>query len=121
MMRFRGGGIGHKSTRDATDFFKNDRDPSDLNVLTPVSDSELGNEIEDSELVEEIGNDEMNDLEACSEDSEAEDYGYNLGENSESESDLDELGEELEEEDLGPEGDGGRIDEDMVALGYSEL
>jgi hypothetical protein len=38
-----------------------------------------------------------------------------------SESDLEELGEELEEEDLGPEGDGRRIDEDMVALGYSEL
>jgi len=27
----------------------------------------------------------------------------------------------MEEEDLGPEGDGGRVDEDMVALGYSEL
>ena len=33
----------------------------------------------------------------------------------------DESGEELEEEDFGPEGDGGRIDEDVVALGYSEL
>ena len=28
---------------------------------------------------------------------------------------------ELEEEDLGPEGDGGRIDEDMVAFGYKEF
>ena len=26
---------------------------------------------------------------------------------------------ELEEEDLGPEGDGGRIDEDMVSFGYT--
>ena len=26
VMRFRGGGVGHKSTRDATDFFKTDRD-----------------------------------------------------------------------------------------------
>ena len=27
VMRYRGGGIGHKSTRRATDFFKNDRHP----------------------------------------------------------------------------------------------
>jgi hypothetical protein len=107
-------------------FFKNDRDTSDLNVSTPASDSELGEEIE--EPVEEIGNYEMSDSEACLDlpDSEEEDYGYNLGENSESESDsdlLDESGEELEEEDFGPEGDcaSGRIDEDMVAHGYSEL
>jgi hypothetical protein len=109
---------------DTRYFFKNDRDTSDLNVSTPASDSELGEEIE--EPVEEIGNYEMSDSEACSglPDSEEEDYGYNLGENSESESDsdlLDESGEELEEEDFGPEGDGGRIDEDMVALGYSGL
>lgn len=25
-MRFRGGGVGHKTTREASDFFKNDRD-----------------------------------------------------------------------------------------------
>jgi hypothetical protein len=48
-------------------------------------------------------------------------YARVLGENSECESELvDESGEELDEEDLGPE-DGGRIDEDMVALGYSGL
>jgi len=29
--------------------------------------------------------------------------------------------EELDEEEFGPEGDGGGINEDMVALGYSEL
>jgi hypothetical protein len=29
MMRFRGGGVGHKSTREATDFFKKDRDHLD--------------------------------------------------------------------------------------------
>jgi hypothetical protein len=48
------------------------------------------------------------------------DYGYNLGENSESESDTDELRDELEEEDFGAEGDGGGLDT-MIALGYSEL
>lgn len=35
--------------------------------------------------------------------------------------DLEEFNEELEEEDLYPEGDGGGIDEDMIALGYLEL
>ena len=119
MMRFQGGGIGHKSTRDATDFFKNDRDASDLNVSTPVSDSELGEEGVEPFDSEEIRKDGMNDLEEACSDSEAEDYGYNLGEFSES--DLEESGEELEEEDFGPEGDGGKFDEDMVALGYSEL
>jgi hypothetical protein len=29
MMRFRGGGVGHKSTREATHFFKKDRDRLD--------------------------------------------------------------------------------------------
>lgn len=112
-MRFRGGGVGHKSTRNATDFFKSDRDKLDLMVSTPVSDME---EEEVEERVEErVHHDEANDTE------EEDDYGYNLHENSEAESDLDELREELEEEDLDPEGDGGGIDEDMVALGYSEL
>ena len=43
------------------------------------------------------------------------------GENSEFESDLDNSREELEEEDFGPEGDSGKIDEEIVALGFSEL
>jgi hypothetical protein len=118
MMRFRGGGVGHKSTREATDFFKNDRDPLDVKVSTPVSDEEDNEEEEGPNDLEEIRMDEVNDSEACS-GSEAEDYGYKLDDSSES--DLDEPGDELEEEDLGPEGDGGRIDEEMVALGYSEL
>ena len=113
MMRFRGGGVGHKSTRDATNFFKNDRDPLDLMDSTSVSELEV-EEIEEPD--DEI-RDEMNDSE------EERDYGYNLGENSGSESDPDELDSELEfdEEDFGAEGDFGGIDKDMVALGYSEL
>ena len=35
--------------------------------------------------------------------------------------DLEEFNEELEEEDFYPEGDGGGIDERMIALGYLEL
>ena len=44
MMRFWGGGVGHKSTWNATDFFKNDHDTLDLEVLTPVSNMELEEE-----------------------------------------------------------------------------
>ena len=52
-----------------------------------------------------MGNDGMNDSGACSD---SENYGFNLGEISESECDQYKLGEDLEEEDLGPEFDGGR-------------
>lgn len=109
MMRFRGGGVGHKSTRAATDFFKNDRDPLDLKV----SDSDLDEEeiaVEEIEGDANPGSDEEND------------YGYNLREIPDFESDQDEDPEfEEEEEDYGAEDDGGGIDEDIVALGYSEL
>jgi hypothetical protein len=113
MMRFRGGGVGHKSTRDATDFFKSDRDLLDL---APAS-SELEEEEMDEGVEEilEIGEDEINDSD------EERDYGYNLGSESKSNPDTDEESRELDEEEFGPEGDGGGIDEDMVALGYSEL
>ena len=114
-MRFRGGGVGHKSTRDATDFFKNDRDKSDLTVLTPVSES-------DEEEVEQPDAEIQVELDGLMDSDEERDYGYDLGENSEYDSDLDgSRDSELEEEDFGAEGDGGGIDEDMVALGYSEL
>ncbi len=77
MMCFQGGGVGHKSTRDATDFFKNDCDRFDLKVLTTVSDSQM--EEEETEERVEKNDEEMNELEK-------EDYGNNLGENSEAES-----------------------------------
>ena len=50
-------------------------------------------------------NDGMNDSLACSD---SENYGFNLGKNSESECDQYKLGEDLKEEDFGPEFDGGR-------------
>jgi hypothetical protein len=51
MMRFRGGGVGHKSTREATDFFKNDRDPLDERATGAESrdmNSETDDELEDN-------------------------------------------------------------------------
>jgi hypothetical protein len=119
MMRFRGGGVGHKSTRAATDLFKNDRDALDLKPSTPVPSESEGEGMEEEVEEIEYGDDGMND--------EEEDYGYILGDDFGSESeqgDENELREELEdldEEDFGPEDDGGAIDDDMVALGYSEL
>lgn len=40
VMRYRGGGIGHKSTRDITDKFKQDRDPLDIHNATSAIDKE---------------------------------------------------------------------------------
>jgi hypothetical protein len=42
MMRYRGGGVGHKSTRNATNTFLKDRDPLDYPASqpNPLSDNE---------------------------------------------------------------------------------
>ena len=37
-MHFRGGGVGHKSTREAMDFFKNDQDRLDVPRQAKVDD-----------------------------------------------------------------------------------
>lgn len=130
MMRFRGGGVGHKSTRQATDFFKKDRHTLDVkNSWKPTSG-----------IVENL--EEMNDLEpeeseetesllesdvADSESDEEADYGYRLGEDqSDSEegrsSELeDDRDSEIGNEYLGPEDDGCAVDLDMEELGYAEM
>ena len=46
VMRFRGGGVGHKSTRDAANFFKTDRDPLDNDRHRASIDSDVENESE---------------------------------------------------------------------------
>jgi len=40
-MRFRGGGVGHKSTREATNLFKMDRDRLDVGVTLDIDDVEV--------------------------------------------------------------------------------
>lgn len=62
--------MGHKSTRDATDFFKSDRDPLDL---VPVSSESEEEEMEGVEEIQ-IGEDK---IQANSD--EERDYGYNWG------------------------------------------
>jgi hypothetical protein len=103
MMRFRGGGVGHKSTREATDSFKKDRDQLDLEL----DDDEAMPEILEPESgEEEIGEDEE------------EDYGYAAATDSEViESTMGDSADEY----FGPEDDGGGVDPDMEALGYADL
>ena len=111
-MRFRGGGVGHKSTREATDCFKNDRDKLDLRI--DINDDEvLAEDLEPEPSEKEIGEDEE------------EDYGYTAISESPSDSEVDDT-TPVDEDDpadeyFGPEDDGGAVDPDMNELGYAEL
>ena len=116
MMRFRGGGVGHKSTRQATDFFKKDRHTSDVQKQK----SDVVEIFE--EMNEELENEKM---EGLSESDGADDYGYELGDQNQSESEEksieDESDSEMRDGDLGPEDDGCGVNSDMEELGYAEL
>lgn len=112
MMRFRGGGVGHKSTRQATNFFRKDRHTLDVqNLLDSTSDIvEEMNDFEESEKMESSTDSDVAD--------EENDYGYQLGEDQSDSEDDSELGDG----DLGPEDDGRRaVDSDMEELRYAEL
>jgi hypothetical protein len=117
MMRFRGGGIGHKSTREATNLFKKDRDQLDT-----LARSAVGN-VEDDEVMSE----EELELELDEEDDgdeDEDDYGYANSQSDEDE--VEGLGDDENEDDedkndFGPEDDGGAVDPDMDELGYADL
>jgi hypothetical protein len=129
MMRFRGGGVGHSSTRAATDTFKNDRDELDIisqqarkglqvepqpgtptHPNVPVEEVELEGD-DDNEMNEEISNSDAGgereilvegevDEEGLLSESEMVDYGYELDSDSESdEEDDDDREPEAGEED----------------------
>jgi hypothetical protein len=141
MMRFRGGGVGHMSTRAATDVFKTDRD--DLDKQSRQARREASN-VEDEE---ETGDEEMNgnesvrppnidDIETIIEganvedeveidqegelsESELIDYGYEPEiESDEDEDEDEEEPEEGEDRDVGEEDDI-TIDE-LAVLGYAD-
>jgi len=107
MMRFRGGGVGHKSTREATDAFKKNRDQ--LDVKSDIENDEAMPEI----LEPEPGEEEI-------EEDEEEDYGYAAATDSEVESAMGD-GDNSADEYFGPEDDGGAVDPDVEALGYADL
>lgn len=83
-MRFRGGGIGHQSTREATDFFRNDRDRLDAEAVTATQlladDSDEGSvsgaeDVEDEEedygyIQEDLDSDVASDDQSDAEDDE---------------------------------------------------
>ena len=142
MMRFRGGGVGHKSTREATNQFLVDCDPMDIRFgQQPESeDLEHGNSVTDSdstnskeeedlglELISVDNSESENDTEDL-ENREEEDYGYII---HDSDSDL-EPGIDLDSDDdleytnqqgldsLGAE-DGIDISDPVEDLGFAEL
>ena len=121
MKRFRGGGVGHASTREATDFkfFKQDRDSRDAKRVLEEDDEDY----RDGEQTQYES--ALPTRSRADRDEEEEDYGYNRGEFSDMD---DELEEEKAEEDrdylddeFGPEDDGGEVDEFMDSFGYGEM
>ena len=56
MMRYRGGGVGHKSTRDATDKFLSDRDVLDIPINTTADEDTKMPDNNDGEEVEDVEN-----------------------------------------------------------------
>ena len=108
VMRYRGGGIGHKSTRRATDFFKNDRHPLDIEHPNGSDndddndDNAERNNIEDASHLDpsHLHEDESDDYDSEGEQSQHSEDGQNeVGAgDSEQEQDWEEYNDEEEEE-----------------------
>ena len=121
-MRFRGGGVGHKSTREATNLFKMDRDRLDIGATLDSDDCDMAIEFDDD-------SDEPENNEIVNEDTvdqeEEDDYGYMKEDSDSDDTEIAEVDYDDEEgdtdEDLGPEDDGGAVDPFMEELGYADL
>jgi hypothetical protein len=126
IMRFRGGGVGHTSTRAATNIFKADRDIRDIMEShhreeeqgAPVTDLSNVEEQEDDENIVAEGSEDGIDGEGGLSESELADYGY------EAEGESEEEEEEEEDEDEEDDGEGGEEDDTTIdeldALGYAD-
>jgi hypothetical protein len=133
-MRFRGGGVGHRSTRHATNFFKGDRDILDIErrgLVSPkpeeredegLSDEDMViNEEIDGVEVERDNDEEGEDEDGEQEDNEDEDEDEDEDEEDEDEGeDDDEDGEDDNEEEAEAEDQDGLMDE-REALGFAAL
>lgn len=135
MMRFRGGGVGHTSTRDATDILKTDRDELDRrsqqarrDVITvedeDISDEEMnGNEparrsnLDIEAMIEGANVEDEGEIDWEGELSESESIDYRYEPEIESDEDEEEP-EEEEDRDVGEEDDTA-IDE-LAVLGYAD-
>lgn len=103
MMRFRGGGVGHKSTRQATDWFLSDRDKLDEGGGTDTED-EFNDGMNDMEIQCELSDAEMEDTEI-----KGAEPGFDSDEAEAYEDEIEEYGydgiEEIEEGDEDEDGD----------------
>jgi hypothetical protein len=136
VMRYRGGGVGHTSTREATDWFLKDRDLLDAESKqaraadshnTPMDADQGDGEGEGERGSEQDENEDeaVNENEEIKEDEidEEMDYGYILDE--------EELDGSEEEDPPGPEGeladdalgaeDGEEVEDELDNLGYGAL
>jgi hypothetical protein len=114
MMRFRGGGVGHKSTREATDFFKKDRDNLDSGIMILTSeDMDIDS---DDDVVDEVDEEGDSGVDEGHIDDE---FGYKR-EDSDSADETDEVTDldGADSDDFGPEDDGEELDPDVEDLGY---
>ncbi|KAF8874231.1 hypothetical protein BD779DRAFT_1476607 [Infundibulicybe gibba] len=131
VMRFRGGGVGHTSTRTASNFFLDDHDALDIasrerrrEAAHQRTKNSQVVESEDTDLDEQDESDwdsqpEDNDDQDCggqddSIDEEVQDYGYNTG------NDSDDTHESDDNDDVGVEGSGWLDVEDDDALGAED-
>ena len=118
IMRFRGDGVGHTSTRAATNVFKGDRDILDMkfphDALPATESTNVEEQDEDMDITAEDLEGEMDEDGDLSE-SEVVDYGY--GPEGDSGED-DEVEEEQEDGEVGEEDDM-TIDE-LDMLGYAD-
>ena len=89
MMRYRGGGVGHKSTRNATNIFLKDRDPHDYAASQPNPlqyDEELSIPRREYDHIDESILELSDDEEALQAESESDEeepegqYGFDLDE-----------------------------------------
>jgi hypothetical protein len=139
MMRFRGGGVGHKSTRDATNFFKQDRDRLDMtNAVTTVTAGASEVSILDDDVVQaidqdndETGDDIVEEVSGNELEDEEDDYGYVKADSDRSEdsdSEVEGLAtapdkdgrDDISDQDLGPEDDAEAVDV-LHEFGYDDL
>ena len=107
IMRFRGGGVGHTSTRAVTNIFRADRDGLDIKSRHKEEDT--------VEFIAEDLEDDFNDLEGDLSESKLFDYGYEVDYKS---------GEEEDSEEEREDGEGGEEDDmtldELDVLGYAD-
>jgi hypothetical protein len=130
MMRFRGGGVGHKAFRKATDTFLRDRDPLDLVPrAAPIEghvdkEVDVGMNVNDEEHMANIDEDLENDGGGDGDDDGSDsENSRGHGENKSSEEEYygsDKDGKELDSNELGAE-DGEGEEKEYELLRYGNL